>query len=309
MIKPNSAYISYTAGITIIIILFTSCRFFNNSKDLAVEDPSGISFIGIYGIDTVELTREEDSWQMNGEPRPDPVAIDNFLFAISHIEITGATKGSPIDSLVSRKIVLKSGKRKKIYRFYPGEGIGLMHLEGSKDLYRIRIQTAREANLERVFSDKPGDWARRKIISIKPDDLILLKVNPMPGKYPGFILKKDRNTFRVFSHDGTELDRDSVVKEKTLLYSSYFREIYFEEEIREDSIINRIRNEIPFYSFEAELPEGEMLSFSVYPLYTEKQQKNLFYGAITLNNQERVYRVNYVYLDPLFQDLAYFTVK
>jgi len=295
--------------IFLLTIVIVSCRFAGSSPDFNVEDPAKVEFIGIYGADTVEIRKHNDDWVINGEEKPDPVALDNFLFAFQNIEITGATTGKEMDSLVSRKILIRTNGRKKMYRFYTGSEISLMHHEGSSEIYRIKISAVPDADLDKVFSDNVSDWKNRLIINIDPDMLYEVKVMPKPGIGQGYIMRKDDDLFRIFDLNGEEMDQNAINKEKTLLYSSYFKGIYYQEEIKNDSVINRISTDVPFYSFDIELPGNHQLIFSVYSLYDRDGSKDLFFGAVKFHDNNEILKVNYANLDFLFQDISYFSVE
>lgn len=295
----------------ILSIVFSvgSCTFFRDDSKLAIQETSDISFIGIYGKDTVEIERMDGAWKLNSEMEPDPVALDNFFYAFENLEKVGATAGTGLDSLHSRKILIKLGKKKWIYRFYYSEGNYLLHHEGSARVYGIRIKSSPGADLGKTFSDRPSDWARRLIINISPGDLRQVRVEPGFSSGQGFIMKRDGNRFKVYSLGGIEISEETLNEEKTLLYSSYFGEIYYDEEITEDSIVERIKMNDPFYSFSIETLDNEVSRLKVYPLYQPGGDRDIYHGAITLSGQNRVLRLNYVYLDPLFQNLSYFSVK
>lgn len=294
--------------LTIVFSAF-SCKLLRDDSNLALQEAREISFIGIYGKDTVEMERLNEDWKMNSEMEPDPVALDNFFYAFENLEKVGATAGKGIDSLLSRKIMVKAGKKKWIYRFYYSDDNYLLHHEGSAKVYSIRVKSSPGADLEKTFSDKPSDWAMRLIINISPGELKEVRVVPGLSSGQGFIMKRDGNRFKVYGPGGEELSEEKLSIERTLLYSSYFREIYYDEEITEDSIVERIKMKDPFYSFSIETLDNEVHRLKVYPLYQPGGDRDIYHGAITLSGQNRVLRLNYVYLDPLFQNLGYFSVK
>jgi hypothetical protein len=290
-------------------VFLTSCNFFRNDENLAIVETSDISFIGIYGQDTLEIERTGENWEMNTGREPDPVALDNFLYAFKNLEKTGATSGKGIDSLYSRKIWIQAGNRKRIYRFYYSDDNFFLHHEGSTNIYRIKVKSSPDADLKKIFSDRPSDWDKRLIINISPGEIEEVRVDPGNSFGEGFIMKRDSNGFKLYTLDGEVVRKDSLNEEKTLLYSSYFSEIYYIEEIHDDSISDRIRKDTPFYIFNIRTSGGNESEIQVYPLYEPEGNTDIFHGAITLNRQDRILRLNYVYLDPLFQNLSYFSVK
>ncbi|MFW5821294.1 MAG: hypothetical protein ACOCWA_08390 [Bacteroidota bacterium] len=288
-------------------LIITGC--FKNKSDFTIEDRSRVDFIGIYGKDSVELTRKDTVWMLNDELKPDPTAVENFIYAFENIDITGATTGEDLDTLISRKIVIKEGPRSKILRFYASTNYYLLHHEGTSELYRIKVLSAPEANLEKIFSDNPAEWLSHEFISVEPGELQELRVIPQARYGKGFVMRKDSSGFAVFDLEGNEIGDSILDTEKTLLYASYLDEIYFTEEITEDSIIARINNSEPFYEFFIKETAEAGYSFGVYELYNEKGERDLFHGIVKYSGKKPVLKLNYANLDPLFQDLDYFTVE
>lgn len=298
----------FILAIILFPVLF-SCNYLQNDSELAINDPEKVTFIGIYGTDTVEIESIESRWKLNSDLEPDPVVLDNFLYAFKNLETAGATTGKGIDSLVSRRILIKMGNKRRIYRFYSSDDFYLLHHEGSAKIFKVRVKSAPDANLNNIFSDQPSFWANRLILNIKPGELQQVEVIPSDSIGQGFTMKRDSNQFRIYRLEGEEIKSTAVNSEKTLLYSSYFSEVYYDSEIREDSIIDRIGVDFPFYTFIIETQEGTKEELNIYPLYMSSGEPDIFHGAITLSGQSRVFKINYVYLDPLFQDLSYFSVE
>jgi len=137
---------SFLIVVLILLILYSGCSNIRNDKDFIIEGRAEINFFGIYGSDTAELSRQDSEWVLNGNLKPDPVAVENFFYAFEHIEIAGATTGQVQDSMISRKIVLKGKNKPRLYRFYSSQNYYLLHHEGSPRIYRIKIRSAPDAN-------------------------------------------------------------------------------------------------------------------------------------------------------------------
>lgn len=297
-------------GISAVLFLLTSgCINLSNDDDFKISDREEIDYIAIFGKDTVEITRSDTGWNLNKDLQPDPTAIENFFYAFENIEIAGATTGGNLDTMVSRKIMIRKKNKPVILRFYASENYYLLNHQGSSNIYRVKIISAPDANLEEVFSDDPGEWRRREFISVIPDELQEIRVIPQPGFGKGFVMRKDSSNFKVFDLEGNELSGDEMDTEKTLLYASYLDEIFFTEEIKQDTILERIRRDDAFYEFYIKTRGDAGYSFGVYPLYDRKGNEDLFFGAVKVRGKKPVLKVNYANLDMLFQDLDYFTVE
>ncbi len=305
----NNSHLNYTLPLLILLLFFNSCRFINKPSDLNIENSGSVEYIGIFGDDTVEITKENASWVLNGNYEADPVAVDNLLYAFQNLEIIGASSRKSADSLGSRKIIIETSKKTKKYRYYHGPNTAILHHEGSSTVFRVRIKGSPGVDLQQVFSDNPGYWRKRLIINIDPGELREITVKPGKSLGRGFSLVKDSTTFHLYDAEGNEIEWNKVDQEKILLYISYLEEIFYEAEIKEDSIINRISSSDPFYRFLIEKKNAESINAEVYPIYTEAEGKDLFYGALKMQCRNRVLKINYAYLDVLFQDLDYFTVE
>ena len=288
------------------VLFFSSCRFINKPSGVSLGNPDSVGYIGIFGRDTVELTKIDGSWILDGKYEADPVAVDNFLYAFQNLEIRGATSGTGIDSLFSRKIIIETSRKKKIYRYYSGNNASFLHHEGSSKIFRVTIKGAPGAEMQQVFSDDPGYWRNRMIISVEPNELKEIAVIPCQGMGKGFFLRKDSTVFNLYDLSGEEIEKRYMDREKILLYISYLGEIFYEEEIEDDSIINRVLSADPFYSFDIKLTTGKTEHVEVYPLYSYTGDKDMFFGAIKIQDTDRILKINYAYLDVLFQELDYF---
>ncbi len=290
-------------------LLLSGCINFRKDSDFMISDREKVDYIGIYGRDTVELTRSDTGWNLNNDLQPDPTAIENFFYAFENLEIAGATTGGNLDTMVSRKIMIRRKNKPVILRFHASDKYYLLNHQGSSNIYRVKVISAPDANLEEVFSDDPVEWRKREFISVVPDELQEIRVIPQERFGKGFVMRKDSSNFKVFDLKGNELSGDELDTEKTFLYASYLDEIFFTEEIKQDTILERIQRNDAFYEFFIKRQGDAGYSFGVYPLYDQKGNENLFFGAVKVRGKKPVLKVNYANLDLLFQDLDYFTVE
>lgn len=301
--------IIFTIITVVLFFLFSGCENLGKDSDFEIRDREKVDFIAIYGNDSVKLERSGSEWILNKDLRPDPTAIENFFYAFENIDIAGATTGGQLDTMISRKIIIKRKNRPVILRFFASENYYLLNHQGSSDIYRVKVLSAPDANLEEVFSDDPEEWRKREFISVIPDELQEIRVIPQPRFGKGFVMRKDSSGFKVFDLMGNELSGDRLDTEKTLLYASYLDEIYFTEEISEDTILERISKDDPFYEFFIKTRGDAGYSFGVYPLYDKNGKEDLFFGSVKIMGKKPVLKVNYANLDFLFQNFDYFTVE
>ncbi len=295
--------------IVYIFFLFSGCANFRRDRDFTLGDRKKVDYIGIFGRDTVELKQSETGWSLNSDLEADPTAIENFFYAFENIEITGATTGEYLDTLIPRKIIVKRNHKLFRFNFYSAKDYYLLNKQGEKGIYRVGVISAPDADLETVFSDHPAEWRKREFISIVPDELQEIRVIPQGSFGEGFVMRKDSAGFRVFDLSGKELPEEAVDREKTLLYVSYLDEIFFTEEIREDTVMDRIVNSTPLYEFFIKTQGDAGYSFGVFPLYARDGEEELFYGAVKFQGKKSILKVNYANLDFLFQNLDYFTIE
>lgn len=299
--------IYFSAG---IVLLFNAGCIHNDPvSSLRTINLENVDFIAVYGEDTVEITWQKENWLLSGGWSADPTAVDNFFYALQNFEITGATSGEDLDSLRSRRIVFREKNRLKKFRFYAGDNFYLIHHEGSVRVYRVQVKTNPDADLSRVFSDEVSEWQNRKILDFKTDNIDEILVFPGLSYGDGFLLKVTGDSVALYDAKSLQPIDYSIAKEKLLLYLSYFQEIYFEQEILTDSIKMRIYDSHPFFRFVVRSWDQKAVDFSIFPLYLPDGEKDVYFGALKFAEDETIFKVNYIFLDLIFQDLSYFSVE
>ena len=122
-------------------------------------------------------------------------------------------------------------------------------------------------------------------------------------------MRKSGDSIVLYSHEGREILPRDIDREKLLLYVSYFDDIYFEEEIIEDSVKLRVEETDPFFKFVIKTSDVKNFNFSIYPLYMPDGKKDVFFGGLKIKEDSRIYKVNYIFLDLILQDIDYFLAE
>lgn len=285
------------------LVVIPGCFLERDESDFTLDRPGKVHSIALYGKDTVSLRKTGEQWILNDGQLPDPAALDNFFYVVQNVEIIGLSTSMNTDSLRSVKIRIGEGSKNKIYRFYSGEDAYYIHHEGSLKLYRIQLlANGKEVQLEKTFSDRPGDWAKRKVIDIKSG--LIQRIEVEYGRGQGFVLRAGTSEYELQEPEGDEMLKPD--QEKAYLYTRYFEDISYHEVLEEDSLRSRISSSEPFYHFRIFSSTGEELDFEVHKLYDSSGQENLFYGAVMISGDNRILKINYGQLDVLFQTKDWF---
>ena len=103
---------------------------------------------------------------MNSRYKADPTAVNNFLFAFSHLKVNGMMKATDAENPDGRNVRIYKGRRAERLRFYPSSGSPLMHHYGSSRQYRVGVSGFPDADLSEIISDQPDYWKDKVMISL-----------------------------------------------------------------------------------------------------------------------------------------------
>ena len=304
--KLRTLFIALSTAIIIAFILFRPEILPGISEnDFTLPDTAKITYIQIEGDQKIELRRMGDQWMVNNEMAVNPVAIHNFFYALSNIEITGMQ--SDISDMVAsgKKILIEAGKNTIRLRFYHKGKVEFLHHEGAKKIYRVGIKANSDARLNDVFSTRAIYWQSRLLLSISPDEIKEIHVFPGDPWQSEFILSRKNKEILITGPGGKAYEKELFLDEKALMYFSYFNELFYED-ILPDSINEYLNTEKEFFRIEILNFNGDRDELSIYPLLTGQGKADIFHAAVKKSGHEMIFKVNYSMLDLLFEDFESF---
>ncbi len=298
--------------VIILVVYFTGewKKLTGANPGFAVADTSRVEAIRIAGKDTVQLERSRNGWKVNDRYPADQTAVDNFLFAFSHLEVSGIVNASGLKGQQSRVITIHTGRREKKLRFYPSPQNSLMLREGSERAYRMEVAGIANAGLPEIFSDNPDHWREKVLINLRPGEIRRIEVEPAGKWGKGFIIERKKDDLVLKNTEGKTVPADHVDHERVLLYTSYFNEIFYDSVYTDQQATHRILSkEKPDYTIEVTSEQGQNYKLQIYPLVGKNGKDDIFRALVRFNNGDQLLVVNYVVLDLLRQRLSHFTGK
>lgn len=277
--------------------------------DFNIPDTSRVESFKISGKDTTELIRTRSGWVVNQGLKANPVAVDNFLYCFNALEIEGIlTDISKLQDSCRRIEIRTPGGDLKL-RFYFNERNAYLHHEGGRKIYRVGIKGNSEADLSDIFSDDPEHWQARVLVDIPPDDIAEITVIPSFPWKTGFSLIRKDSSILLASDDRVVHGQEEFNYEKAIMYFSYFRDIFYDEVVKNDSLADRLLKEDPFFTITVKTLDGQERKISIFQVYSSDGTKDIFNALVTINGSKQVFKVNFSVLDLLLGDFESFMLN
>jgi len=265
--------------------------------------------IVIAGQDTLELRKKENNWFLNSGFQADSTAIQNFLYIFRNLEISGISRNLDVSGMVRREVSITTGKKTRNYSFYSDSTGNFLSPVDEEKVYRISITSVPDSLIANSVNSSPGFWESRLLIDIRKESFKKITIKKPGNKAISFSLEKENDGFILKDSSGNRIEQTMISKEQCDLFLSYLSGIYTEGRITETGIIEQLELSDPVFTFSVQEEEQDQRNFAVYDLYDNQGRKSLFTGAIKEQGIPAFMKINFIYLDPLLQEQAYFTVK
>jgi len=294
---------------SIILLLFLAgeqCGWFRKDSNFVISNTDEIISFSIIGDDTLLFRKTDDKWTINNTYTANNIAIENFFYLFQNIEVTGMSLQPGSKKITSRKIKVTSGRKNYKFRYYPFPKTPFIHHEGSKKFYNISIKGVENVNINKVLSDQLNDWVKKTLVNLGINDVKSIKVNIKEDWGSGFYMESDSGVFKLYTEDGKQLQKTDYDQEHIIMYAAYFQNIPF------DSVFTSNDTSEPgefLAGFSIQKTDEDTLKLDVYAIKKPDGSKDMYTAFCTLNNENQLYSVPYVYLDPLFMTLEQFLVE
>ena len=306
-------------GVVVSLLLIAAILLvFTDPWSLLGGDAAGIRLPGSPATDRVSirddmdsmiLVRENGVWLINGETEAEQVAVENLLYAASHLQVVSLLQPSGLPERGHVRVLrFFHGNRQLLqYEAITGGERLIVRPRGSGQLFSVMLPGYDGLDLERVFSSSPNHYMKHMLVDLMPSEIARIRVE-RAGEEPF-----------VFSMDGegaiqcTLPESDSIVPTGMLddlsvrLLFSYFTAIRFEEVAgpAEAAVINGMAEERWLGTLQVESRGGEQHTLRVFSLPGEGGSGNHMFRALVVhNNRPDALVVNYIYLDVLMRGLS-----
>lgn len=263
------------------------------------------------GYDSTMLSHEGTSWLLFGSEPTNRVAVENLLFAASHLTISSITSCREID-LTEEPVIISFYEGRKVllrYELYQIGGRNLIRLQGSDKCYFVSIPGYESNQLSKIFSPVPGHYHNHQMIGLLPGDIAELDIN-LPGRSHYIIRQDTAGNYRCFSQSEKEpVPPDSIDDHAIRMLLSYFSDIRFEAyfDSLDASALRRIWSDRLMAQLVIVSQSGEIFRLEIYPLFHDGgRDPDIFRALVIFNDQDHVRIVNYIYLDVLMRGLKHY---
>jgi hypothetical protein len=292
----------------LLLLLFSDPRSMlrKDSGRIVLQEADRVNGILVLGeTDSVRLTRTGQQWYMEGNIRVNPKTAENFLYAASGLSVSSSVPVATLPAGATRQqISFMEGDRTLLaYTFIATGEKTLVQPAGSDLAYYVDLPGYTEPELVSVFSGNPAHYLDRMLISLKPSEISMIRIEPS-GSIPYVLLQDSLGDVSLYM-DGTDtpvpagrLDELSI---RHLF--SYFTSIRFEH-----------RSGIPVDSLTAPGQPAEMARIQVrsrsgkehtlriFPFREEPQDDpHMFLALVAFDREPEALVVNYIYLDVLIR--------
>jgi hypothetical protein len=274
-----------------------------NSRQVALKSPGEVDRIVVTDhMDSTVLTRDNDTWYLNGDEEAGQIPVENLLIAAERLEIRSIISAdSESGDKSSRTITYYRGDKILLtYVLQARQGKYILTSPGSKNSYFVSVSGYPGLNLEKVFSSAPNHYREHLLIDLLPSEISIIEIELDDGE--NFRFEQDLEGNITLS--AGEPDELAV----RLLFS-YFTSIVYEDKsgIIASSLFQVDSSPQAMAHLRVESYGGEKHSLQVFP-YVENQgeQPHMFKALVFYNDKPEALIVNYIYLDVLMHDLSHY---
>jgi len=305
---PTKKIVLVAASIVVLVVVllvFTNpwSTMRGNSRQVALKSPGEVDRIVVTDhMDSTVLTRDNDSWYLNGDEEAGQIPVENLLIAAERLEIRSIISADSESGDKSSRTITYYRRDKILltYVLQARQGQYILTSPGSKNSYFVSVSGYPGLNLEKVFSSAPNHYREHLLIDLLPSEISKIEIELDDGD--GFLFEQDLEGNITLS--AGEPDELAV----RLLFS-YFTSIVYEDKsgIIASSLFQPDSSPQAMAHLRVESYGGEKHSLQVFPyVENEGEQPHMFKALVFYNNKPEALIVNYIYLDVLMRDLSHY---
>lgn len=298
--------------IILLAVLSSACKStFGDKfeKYFVINDTLSIQKIQISGDSVIILKRIENAWVLNDGVPVNQVAIDNLLLSFTRLEKLAVLRN--FEQIDSGRVLLniESKKRNYFFSFSFSNDAAYIGRIGDLEVYRFGLKGIPEVNLEDIFSDNETHWKNPTLIDFSPNDIMEISISPDVKWGNAFKISKLEGEWSLYDDKGNLGKKENVDWRKLSDYTRSFSGIYFDAEVIDKKTRMKTLSNKSFYTIVIRDNIDKEIVLNIYPNYDESGEYDDFYALMTKSGSESLYLVNYVYLDPLFENYSSFLLK
>ena len=286
--------------VAVILILNPRKIFSPGRHNLNIHDTASVNRISISGKDTILLEKTNDgNWMLNGRYEVNMVSVNNLLYFFRRMSVKGISNNiNPEDTSISSSVGIYSGRKEYLFRFYPAGGKNLLQKKDSRKIFSLEVPGSPQADLEEVLSDDTDHWRNHVLIDFLPDEISEIMVMHPGNPSEDFIVRFENNIPVLYEPDGsTKVTPEMVNSEKLMMYVTYFMNIFYDKSGIENVPSAKTLSELPDYIVSVYSNSGEKVKLSVFPLYDEKGNADIFNAVLKINDDPEILVTRYIVID------------
>lgn len=267
-------------------------------EEMLPGDPGKVRRVSVIsGSDTLVMIRRDSTWQLDGEVLNQD-AVENLLFAASHLSLKSIIPGETIDSIKVFAELFFHGSSKETGHFTiarHGQGY-VIFSPGEADSYGVEVPGYEELSLEKVFSANPDHYRRHLLMDLLPSEIRSVEVRPVDG---GAFLAEQDSMYNIWVTEVPSGDdiTGRIDEQRVRLLFSYFNAIRYEEVVQSSGAIGSVDKGLLLAEVQVRSFDGRKWKFDIFPRRMKGEGTDLFRALVIYNDQPSVLSVNYYYLD------------
>ncbi len=271
--------------------------------DLLPENTEDIQNITIVGdFDTLVLKLDQGQWKM-GEEELNLKAVDNLLAAGAGISLKTIISGKDLPEIKSTaEFIFRSSAKKVGHFIFLSTENGSFILEpGAEKAFGVELTGYEKIPLDRFFSQNPDHYRQHLLIDLLPDEISLIRVNPLKGT--AFIAIQDSLHNITMKSTGEPGDAILNAGEQNLrLLFSCFNALRYNKIITSEETETGILPAVPIASISLESFSGQHWELEIFSWIRKGETAPDIYQALVKFNRGAEYlSMNYFYLDLLIR--------
>jgi len=293
-----------------------------SSSEFSIRDTADVEFISIEsGTQNVVLTRDGQTWKVNGQFSAGGEKVRGLLILLSRIKITGIVQSGLYEEVgnnlnqAGKKIIIADSKKviSSFFVFHDtiySDYTYMIH-ENGNTIFRIEVPGVKYRNLAVLFHAETAFWRSNILFQLRPEEIRNIQC-AFPA-YPtySFQLVNDGGTDPKIltltdSSELSNIDQDLVQR-----YLSYFSWVPLDQYLSESDVDSQyeLRDDEPEAQIRVTGLNGNITEIDIYTVYyyddTGGVHVNLNDVLLRINQSEWA-RMKYVDLDPIVKQIDYF---
>jgi hypothetical protein len=269
-------------------------------EDVLPKDVLKADRVEVMGMmDTLVFLKQDTLWVDESGNEMDKDAVENLLYAADRFRMKGIVE---VDDIVEPDYAVRlsyasGAKELGKFQFVNAKNGAFVYADGSETAFAIEIPGFESLSLRKVFSDRFESYQLRLLVDLLPSEIAYVRVRPLKDD-AYFVTQDDESQLRYYNENGDQVEDFDEYSVRMLL--TYFNGITYERVLGEE---DHVRAE-SVAGFEVKSKTDESHSFTVFEMYDEQGEVDVYRAAVRYNRGDELLLVKWCSIDLIVAGFA-----